>query len=182
MADYDDSPTFVIETRGGGGGAGTFLLGALVGAAVALLLAPRSGAETQAEIAGAARRLRDGVEGRVTGVRDSVSDRVERTRDRVAGTFDSVRGEVETRVGHARAALDAGVSAARDARGELQRRVDDAKRAYRARRDGNGNGEDEGGGSEVGSALADGNAPAALSGGDIMVTEVTTEEDQGDLA
>ncbi|MBV9110913.1 MAG: YtxH domain-containing protein [Gemmatimonadetes bacterium] len=178
MADYDDLPTFVIETRGGGGGAGTFLLGALVGAAVALLLAPRSGSETQAEIAGAARRLRDGVEGRVTGVRDSVSDRVERTRDRVTGTFESVRGEVETRVGHARAALDAGVNAARDARGELQRRVDDAKRAYRTRRDGNG--EDDG--AEAASASADGDAPAALSAGDIVVTEVTTEEDQGDLA
>jgi gas vesicle protein len=181
MADYDDLPTFVIETRGGGGGgAGTFLLGALVGAAVALLLAPRSGSETQAEIAGAARRLRDGVEGRVTGVRDSVSDRVERTRDRVAGTFESVRGEVETRVGHARAALDAGVHAARDARGELQRRVDDAKRAYRTRRDGTG--AEDGGSSDAASVSADADTPAALSGGEIVVTEVTTEEDQGDLA
>ena len=88
MADYDDDlPTFVIETRGGGG---TFLLGALVGAAVALLLAPRSGAEPQAEIAGAARRLRDDVEGRVTGARDRVAGRVDRTRERVSGTFEGL--------------------------------------------------------------------------------------------
>ncbi|HEX8245920.1 MAG TPA: YtxH domain-containing protein, partial [Longimicrobium sp.] len=94
MADYDDDlPTFVIETHGGGG-AGTFLLGALVGAAVALLLAPRSGAETQAEIAGAARRLRSDVEGRVTGARDRVAGGVDRTRERVSETFGSVRGEV----------------------------------------------------------------------------------------
>ena len=80
-------------------------------------------------------------------------------------------------MGHARAALDAGVSAARDARGELQRRVDQAKRAYRAGRDGNG---EEGDGADA--ATADADTPAALAGGDIVVTEVTTEEDQGDLA
>ena len=126
----------MIETRGWGG-AGTFVLGALVGAALALLLAPRSGAETQAEIAGAARRLRDDVGGRVTGARDRVAGRVDRTRERVSDTFGSVRGEVETRVQQARAALDAGRGAARDARGELPRSVDEAKRAYRGRRDGN---------------------------------------------
>jgi gas vesicle protein len=168
--DYDDSPTFVIETRGGGSGAGTFVLGALVGAAVALLLAPRSGAETQAEIAGAVRRLRDDVEDRVSGARDAVSDRVESVRGRVGGTVDSVRGGVSSRVAQARAALDAGVSAARDARGELRRRVDEAKQSYRATlgRDGDGTG--------------DGGAALPTSEVDIVVTEVTTEEDAGDLA
>src|SRR3954449_11863718 len=123
MADYDDDlPAFVIETRGGG--AGTFLLGALVGAAVALLLAPRSGSETQAEIAGAARRLRDDVEGRGSGAR-------ERVGGRVSGTLDSVRGGVETRVAQARAALDVGRGAARDAREEMPRRVADAQRSHR---------------------------------------------------
>jgi gas vesicle protein len=169
--DYDDSPTFVIETRGGGGGAGTFVLGALVGAAVALLLAPRSGAETQAEIAGAVRRLRDDVEDRVSGARDAVSDRVETVRGRVGGTVDTVRGGVSSRVAQARAALDAGVSAARDARGELRRRVDEAKEAYRANlgRDGDGTGDD-------------GEAALPTTQVDIVVTEVVTEEDAGDLA
>jgi gas vesicle protein len=164
MADYDDDlPAFVIETRGGGG-TGTFLLGALVGAAVALLLAPRSGSETQAEIAGAARRLRDDVEGRVSGAR-------ERVGGRVAGTLDSVRGGVETRVAQARAALDAGRGAARDAREELQRRVDEAKRSYRAglaavRGDGDG---------------AGGEGDGAGKAADVVVTEVAAEETSGEL-
>jgi gas vesicle protein len=163
MADYDDDlPAFVIETRGGGDGTGTFLLGVLVGAAVALLLAPRSGAETQAEIAGAARRLRDDVEGRVSGAR-------ERVGGRVAGTLDTVRGGVETRVAQARAAIDVGRGAARDAREELQRRVDEAKRSYRAglaavRGDGDG---DEGDG--------------AGKAGDVVVTGVVVEETSGEL-
>lgn len=172
MADYDDLPTFVIETRGGGAGAGTFLLGALVGAAVALLLAPRSGAETQAEIAGAARRLAGDVQGRVSGARDEVMSRVEGARDRVGGALDGVRGQVETRVQQARAAYDVGRSTASSARDELQRRVDDAKRAYRTTLGRNG---DAGEGGDEEDA-----APAAA--GEIVVTEVTTEEDRGDLA
>jgi gas vesicle protein len=51
------------EERNEGAGAGTillaFLAGALVGAAGALLLAPRSGAETRARLAGAAGGARD---------------------------------------------------------------------------------------------------------------------------
>jgi len=162
MADYDDLPAFVIETRGGAAGAGTFLLGALVGAAVALLLAPRSGAETQAGIAGAARRLVDDVEGRVSGARERVGGRVN-------ARLESVRGGVESRVAQARAALDAGVGAARDAREELRRRVDDAKRSYRA---------------GLGTPESNGDGPAegeASAGGEVVVTEVATEEAGGEL-
>ncbi|HET7230864.1 MAG TPA: YtxH domain-containing protein [Longimicrobium sp.] len=176
MADNDDLPTFVIETRGGGG-TGTFLLGVLVGAAAALLLAPRSGTETQAEIAGAVRRLRDDVEGRVTDARDSVGGRVTRVRDRVSDTVGTVRDGVSTRVQQARAALDAGVDAARDAREELQRRVDDAKRAYHSTLGRNG--------SDGDAAPADEGATKATitagKGADVVVVDVATEESTGDL-
>ncbi|MFL5382997.1 MAG: YtxH domain-containing protein [Longimicrobiaceae bacterium] len=161
--DDDDLPALVIETRGGSD-VGTFLLGALVGAAAALLLAPRSGAETQAEIAGAARRLRDDMQGRVSGAR-------ERVGGRVSGTLESVRGGVETRVAQARAALDAGRGAARDAREELQRRVDEAKRSYRSGLSavrGNGDGAAEEG-------------DGAGEAGDVVVTEVVVEETTGEL-
>jgi gas vesicle protein len=160
--DDDDLPALVIETRGGSD-VGTFLLGALVGAAAALLLAPRSGAETQAGIAGAARRLRSDVQGRVSGAR-------ERVGERVGGTLESVRGGVESRVAQARAALDAGRGAARDARAELQRRVDDAKRSYRA------------GLSAVrGDGGAAGDGDGAGEAGDVVVTEVVVEETTGEL-
>ena len=42
MRDQDDAPYVVIE-RDGGGGLGSFVLGALVGAGLALLFAPKSG-------------------------------------------------------------------------------------------------------------------------------------------
>ena len=57
---------------------GPFVWGALLGAGVALLLAPRSGQETQEEIRRTATRLRTGVEDRVTYARDSVTGAVTR--------------------------------------------------------------------------------------------------------
>lgn len=169
--DYDDLPRFVIETRGGGD-AGTFLLGALLGAAAALLLAPRSGAETQAEILGAARRLRDGVEGRVEEVRGGITGRVDRARGGVQSRVDTVRGAVETRLDRARAAVSAGRRAAGDARSELQRRVDDAKRTYRdgltatrSRR-----------------ADADGGDVGPVREAEVVIVEAAVEEERGDLA
>ncbi|HEX2204274.1 MAG TPA: YtxH domain-containing protein [Longimicrobium sp.] len=154
--DDDDAPYFVIETRGGDS-VGAFLLGALVGAAAALLLAPRSGAETQAQIAEAARRLRDGVGDRVDDVRGGVTRRV-----------DAVRGAVDARVGQVRAAAETGFRAATDAREELQRRVDEAKRTYRSGvaslRGGDGEGVVDGGGKA-----------------EVVVLETTVETEGSDL-
>ena len=49
MRDHNDVPYIVIE-RDGGGQIGGFLVGALLGAGLALLFAPKSGEETQAEL------------------------------------------------------------------------------------------------------------------------------------
>jgi gas vesicle protein len=131
MRDHDEVPYVVIERHGSG--AAPFLWGVIVGAGIALLLAPRSGAETQEEIRQRVRRVRDAAEDRVTGARDTVTGAVTRTRDRIQDRIDSVRGAVETRTEQARDALDAGRRAARDARSELERRVADAKHGYRSR-------------------------------------------------
>jgi len=120
--DDDELPALVIERRGAGG---AFVLGALVGAAVALLLAPRSGAETQEELKRAARRLTEDLEGRVGSARVAAGERA-----------DAVRGRMSAQAARARQALDAGRVAAADARAELRRRVDEAKATYRAGRAG----------------------------------------------
>lgn len=120
--DDDELPALVIERRGAGG---AFVLGALLGAAAALLLAPRSGAETQAEIRRAAQRLADDVEGRLGTAREAALERA-----------DAVRGAVGAQTARARSALEVGRGAAADARVELRRRVDEAKASYRAGRAG----------------------------------------------
>jgi gas vesicle protein len=111
MREYDDLPYIVIERRGDGG---AFLLGVLVGAGVALLLAPRAGAEVRGEFVRAA-----------LGVRGAVGDRVE-----------GVRGAVDARREQARSAVRTGREAARDARADLLRRVAEAKILRRAPRGG----------------------------------------------
>lgn len=120
MKDHDDVPYIVIE-RESGGGLGSFLLGALVGAGLALLFAPQSGEETQQEIAERARRLRDNAEERVRDAQRQLEVRL-----------DQAREGVQARVGQVKHAVESGRQAARDARGDLERRLEQSKAAYRA--------------------------------------------------
>ena len=130
MRDYDDLPYIVIERRSGG--AAPFLWGALLGAGAALLLAPRSGEQTQEEIRERVRRIRSAAEDRVTEARSTVTEAITRTRDELQERIDTVRDTIDSRTTRARDAVDAGRRAARDARSELQRRVAEAKESYSA--------------------------------------------------
>jgi gas vesicle protein len=127
MADHSDVPYIVIERRSGA--VTPFLWGALVGAAAALLWAPRSGRDTQRELHGAADRLGFALRERVGEARDTVAEVVDGVRQRVQDQVDSVRDAVETRTEGVRQAVEAGRTAARDAREDLEQRVADAKRA-----------------------------------------------------
>jgi gas vesicle protein len=118
MADHDELPYIVIERRSGS--AGAFLWGALLGAAAALLLAPRSGRETRDEIRAGALRIRDRAEDAVRSVTDSVQE-----------TVGDVRGEVQGRIEAAREAFDAGRRAARDTREEMEQRVREVRAGVR---------------------------------------------------
>jgi gas vesicle protein len=120
MRDRDDGPYYVIE-RDSGGGVGPFLLGAILGAGVALLLAPRSGEETQKDIKDRAKRFRDAAEERVREAQAQVEERL-----------DQAREELMERVEAVREAVDSGRYAAHEAREELEERLERSKAAYRA--------------------------------------------------
>ncbi len=83
MRDHDEVPYVVIERHSAG--FGTLLWGMLIGAGAALLLAPRSGAETREEI-------RD----RVDRARSAANDRVESARSTVHRTRESIEDRVES--------------------------------------------------------------------------------------
>ncbi|HEX8274239.1 MAG TPA: YtxH domain-containing protein [Longimicrobiaceae bacterium] len=159
MRDYDDYPHIVIERERGG--FGPFVWGALLGAGAALLLAPRTGADTQRELRERARALREAAEGRVNEARDTVTGAVDRARGEVTGRISTVRDVIETRADQARSAVEAGRRAARDARVDLERRVAEAKSAYRGGVD----------------AFRDPGAPVLEA--EVIVTEVIVE-DAGD--
>ncbi len=78
----------------------SFILGGLMGAGVALLLAPRSGEETRRRI----RELADDV-------REKAEDYVEQTKGKVMSTFDKGKGFVEEKKSVITAAVEAGKEA-----------------------------------------------------------------------
>lgn len=61
-----------------------FLLGAVVGSAVALLYAPSAGSETRRKLADAASRLRDESEDRYEQAKDYLADRLDQGKSFVA--------------------------------------------------------------------------------------------------
>jgi len=109
VSNSEDQPTVIIE-KDSGSELGAFLLGAIVGAGLALLFAPQTGQETQDQLRARAKKLREATEERVSQIREDVSHQL-----------DSVKGVVEQ-----------GRQVAVDARGELEDRLERSKAAYRA--------------------------------------------------
>lgn len=155
-----------------GGGFGTFVLGALFGAGVALLLTARTGRETQAEIARLLGGVRERAGGPVQGARESVARWAGQATGTVTGRLDEVRAAVDDRLDRVRGAVDEGRLAASHARVELRRRVDEARAAYRANR----------GPAPAGPRVVSAEAPREGAPGEVVVTGTVVERDAGDLA
>jgi gas vesicle protein len=130
--DEDDEQVIVIERGGGGNGIGTFLLGAAIGAGLALLFAPKSGAETRADIKRRARKAKDSA-ARVAGdVSERVTDTFNDARRRVEEQIDSAREAIQVKRDQVRDAMEAGREAAVEARMDLESRLAETKAAYKA--------------------------------------------------
>jgi gas vesicle protein len=127
--DHDD-PYIVIEKNSGG--VGDFLLGALIGAGVALLFAPRSGRETRADISRRARAAQDRVRGVAEEVTDQVVDKFEGARSRIEEQIESARTAIVAKKEQVSRAMEAGREAAHQARTDLERRLAETKAAYNA--------------------------------------------------
>jgi len=143
--DYDDDdPLIVIEKHEPG--IGSFLLGLAIGAGVALLVAPRSGAATRRRITRRARRVQRAAEQMANDVTDGVAGTFQDARRRVEEQIDSARQAIDLKRQQMRRAMDAGRMAAQDARDELEQRIAERKMAYQADATvaGNGHGADDG--------------------------------------
>jgi gas vesicle protein len=119
MKDRDEVPYIVIER--GNGQIGSFVLGALLGAGLALLFAPKTGAETQEDLKAQARRLKSAAEGRVREAQKQLEERLEVAREGVQARVEGVKD-----------AMDAGRKAASEARDDIELRLERSKAAYRA--------------------------------------------------
>lgn len=126
MSHHEGQPVVVVERSGN---IGSFLWGAVIGAGVALLLAPRSGEETREVLREKGRRLRVRAEDTADDIQSRLEGGYERAKARVEEKFERARRNIgETRAG-ARDAVKAGKAAVHSAREELERRLADAKAA-----------------------------------------------------
>jgi len=101
MRQRDEQPVVLVER---GGGVGTFIAGAAIGALVALLLAPQSGAETRAQLKARMRRLREAAEDKLDDLQEAVEVGYEKTKASIeAGLQRAIDGVLEER-----AAVDLG--------------------------------------------------------------------------
>jgi gas vesicle protein len=128
--DDEDGPYVVIEKRSGG--IGSFFIGLAVGAGLALLFAPQSGAATRREIRRSARRARDGAQQVAEDLTGAVQDTFETARQRVEEKLEAARDAIDTKRQQVARAMDAGRAAADQARADLERRLAETKAAYNA--------------------------------------------------
>jgi gas vesicle protein len=129
---FDENEPYVVIERESSAGIMPFLIGAALGAGVALLLAPRSGAATRRDIKRRARRVRRAAEDAVSDVTQNVTDTFNDARRRVEEQIDSAREAIDLKKRQVHRAMDAGRAAAREARGELESRIAETKAAYNA--------------------------------------------------
>src|SRR5687768_18448768 len=92
--EYDDEEPFVVIEKTESG-ISTFLLGALAGAAVALLFAPRTGAATRAELTRTARRAQESARDMVDDVAEPLGETLESALTAVERQVASARGAVK---------------------------------------------------------------------------------------
>lgn len=118
----DDTDEYVIIERRSRGGAGAFVAGLAVGAALALLLAPRSGAETRAGLARGARRARGAVRD-AGGLGEGARGVMAFAREAVAQRVETAKQAVELKATQVSRAYAAGRLAAQQAREDLERRI-----------------------------------------------------------
>lgn len=132
MSEYDqddDGPFVVIEKSEPGVGA--FVMGLALGAGLALLFAPRTGAETRRDLQRRAQRVGDQAQDFVSEVTGSVSETIQSARSRVEDRIDSTRQAVDLKRRQVSNAVDAGRAAAQQARVELEQRIAETKAAYK---------------------------------------------------
>ena len=132
MSDYDwdeDEPYVVIEQKPAG--VGSFILGLAMGAGLALLFAPRSGAETRRDLQRRAREVGDQAQDLVSELTESVGNTLGQAKDAVESRIDATRDALELKRRQVSNAVDAGRAAAQQARVELEQRIAETKAAYK---------------------------------------------------
>jgi gas vesicle protein len=124
MSNEDSRPVIIVERSSG---LGSFVWGALCGAGIALLMAPRSGEETREVLRSKGRRLRARAQGTAEDLHEHLEDGYEVAKARVEEGIETARSSLtDIRTG-AQDAVEAGKATVHSAREELEKRLADAR-------------------------------------------------------
>jgi gas vesicle protein len=128
--DWDDDDQIIIVEEGDSSGLSAFLLGAAIGAGLALIFAPQTGAETRQSIKRGAQKAGEAT--KRAGVK--VSDALAQAKADLESRIDSARSSIDLKKVQVSRAVDAGREAARAARDDLERRMSEQRSADAASR------------------------------------------------
>lgn len=106
------------EMARGGSALMGFVAGAMVGAGLALLFAPASGAETRKKLGQAAGRMRDGVGEQIHNAKDQLGHAKERVTDQLGHAKERVTdqiGSAKERFGELKSDVNAAIDSGREA-------------------------------------------------------------------
>jgi gas vesicle protein len=128
----DDRDERVVVVKRSGNGISPFLIGLAVGAGLALLFAPSSGAETRRKLARGARRVRDAAADAAEDASGKVVDTFAAARKRAGEGVAAARDTLATKKGQVERAMTEGKAAAKIAREDIEKRLAETKAAYQA--------------------------------------------------
>jgi gas vesicle protein len=121
--DWDDDDQIIIVDEGDSSGLSTFLLGAAIGAGLALIFAPQTGAETRKSIQRGAQKASEATKRAGVKVGEKVTDALSQAKADLESRIDSARATLDLKRTQVSRAVDAGRDAARAAREDLERRM-----------------------------------------------------------
>ena len=121
--DDDDDHYIIVEEQDSSSGISAFLLGAAIGAGLALVFAPQSGAETRQSIKRGAKKAGEAT--KRAGVK--VSDALAQAKADLESRIDSARSSLDLKKVQVSRAVDAGREAAKAAREDLERRMSEQR-------------------------------------------------------
>ncbi len=130
MANQDNRPVVIVERSSS---LASFFWGALCGAGIALILAPRTGEETREVLRSKGRRLRARAQGTAEDLHGRIEDGYERAKARVEEGFDTARSSIaDIRTG-TQDAVEVGKATVHSAREELEKRLSEARAARKGK-------------------------------------------------
>ncbi len=119
----DDDHIIIVEENDSASGLSAFLLGAAIGAGLALIFAPQTGAETRLSLKRGAQKAGEAT--RRAG--EKVSDALAQAKSDLELRIDAARSSLDLKKVQVSRAVDAGREAARSAREDLERRMADQR-------------------------------------------------------